>query len=245
MRPDGIKDWVFILTLEGHAVFRNRGKEIVSQRGDFIAIKPGTPHDYGIDPEPGHWKDIWIHVKPRAHWLEWLNFPEPLPGHLHRKVPDWAMAEIEEAMRQVERYTHERSTLGTDWAMHHLEGLLLKLRPHPFTSQPLDQRIMKAVGWLSEHYKSPANLIQLARLSGLSRSRFCQLFRQEIGLTPGEFLELQRLERAANLLLMTNLQIAEISEQHGFHCPFYFSLRFKKHYGQSPKAYRQSKGSTK
>jgi len=241
-RPDGIKDWVFSLTLDGEAVFRNRGQSLQVRRGDFVGIKPGTPHDYGIHPDPGLWHDIWIHVNPRSHWLEWLDFEEPIPGHLHRKVPDSAMSQIENILRQAEGRTHGHSVLGLEWAMHHLEEVLLKLRSQRLSKQPADQRIMKVVAHLSENYRQPPDLLPLARMSGLSRSRFFQLFQREVGLTPGEFIERQRLERAAHLLMMTNLRISEIAEQHGFNCPFYFSLRFKKLYGQSPKAFRLSQG---
>lgn len=238
-RPDGIRDWVFILTLEGRAVFRSQGKSLAAGRGDFIGIKPGTPHDYGIDPEPGLWTDIWVHVNPRPHWLEWLDFGEAIPGHLHQKISNREMRQVENSLRQAESCTHDRSTLGVEWAMHHLEEVLLKLCPHA-SGQPLDLRMMKAVTWLSEHYRNPLDLLHLAHMTGLSRSRFCQLFREEVGVTPGEFIERQRLERASHLLMMTDLQITEIAEQQGFNCPFYFSLRFKKFYGKSPKAFRQS-----
>jgi len=78
----------------------------------------------------------------------------------------------------------------------------------------------------------------LARGSSLSRSRFAELFRKQMGVSPLAFLENQRLRRARELLAHTSLNIAEISTQTGFTSPFYFSLRFKKHFGTSPRDYR-------
>jgi AraC family transcriptional regulator of arabinose operon len=85
----------------------------------------------------------------------------------------------------------------------------------------------------------------LARRCGLSRSRFAELFREQMGVSPLAFLENQRLRRARELLEHTSLNLAEISVQAGFASPFYFSLRFKKHFGASPRNYRRQKRNAK
>jgi YesN/AraC family two-component response regulator len=54
-----------------------------------------------------------------------------------------------------------------------------------------------------------------------------------------EFVERQRIDRARQLLTMTSLSVKEISRQVGYETQFYFSLRFKKSTGQSPKAFRE------
>jgi AraC family transcriptional regulator of arabinose operon len=55
-----------------------------------------------------------------------------------------------------------------------------------------------------------------------------------------EFVERQRIERARQLLVMTSLSVKEIGRGVGFESPFYFSLRFKRHTGKSPRSFRVS-----
>ncbi len=80
-----------------------------------------------------------------------------------------------------------------------------------------------------------------ARRFGFSRSRFATLFRRQVGQPPGEYLESQRLVQARHLLAHTNQTLTQIADHVGFSSPFYLSLRFKKHYGHSPRAFRQQR----
>ncbi len=49
----------------------------------------------------------------------------------------------------------------------------------------------------------------------------------------------QRLLQARQLLAYTNQTLSQIADQLGFSSPFYLSLRFKKHYGLSPRFFRR------
>ena len=104
-----------------------------------------------------------------------------------------------------------------------------------------DARIRKAVHLLCLRPDERLTVEALARHCGLSRSRFAELFREQVGVPPLAFLENQRLRRARELLEHTSLNLSEISAQSGFASPFYFSLRFKKHFGDSPRGYRRRK----
>jgi AraC family transcriptional regulator of arabinose operon len=66
------------------------------------------------------------------------------------------------------------------------------------------------------------------------------LFRAQVGQTPQRFLEQQRLDRAKQLLAFTPNSIKTIAYELGFENPFYFTLRFKRYTGSSPRQYRKS-----
>jgi len=50
------------------------------------------------------------------------------------------------------------------------------------------------------------------------------------------------MTRAGQLLRLTPNPIKEIAMEVGYSDPFYFSLRFKRHTGLSPKAFREKPG---
>jgi AraC family transcriptional regulator of arabinose operon len=102
-----------------------------------------------------------------------------------------------------------------------------------------DPRIARAVVWLTDRFKEPFHLPTLSQQCGLSVSRFSHLFRKRIGLTPGQFLERQRLSHAAHLLRLTSLTVGELAAECGFENPFYFTNRFRRHHGISPTAFRE------
>ncbi|MDR3228585.1 MAG: helix-turn-helix domain-containing protein, partial [Puniceicoccales bacterium] len=89
----------------------------------------------------------------------------------------------------------------------------------------LDERVRKAVEVLCRTPGERFTLEGLARQCGLSRSRFAELFREQVGVPALEFLEGRRLRRVRELLEHTSLNLSEIAEQTGFSSPFYLSLR--------------------
>ncbi len=103
-----------------------------------------------------------------------------------------------------------------------------------------DFRIQRAVELLTDGFKGPFRLSELARRCGLSVSRLSHLFRIQVGESPGRFLERQRLSHAAHLLRLTELGIGEIAGECGFEDPFYFTNRFRRHYETSPSRFRMN-----
>lgn len=74
----------------------------------------------------------------------------------------------------------------------------------------------------------------------ISPSYFSAIFKKETGETFLNFLVKVRLDAAKELLLSTNMKTSEIAEKVGYPDPHYFSYFFKKHYGLSPKEYKNS-----
>jgi transcriptional regulator GlxA family with amidase domain len=102
----------------------------------------------------------------------------------------------------------------------------------------IDTRIENALEFFHRDIAAPTGLSELARQAGLSRSQFCLLFRQGTGRTPQQYVEERRLEMAAYYLRTTAQSVAEVSETVGFANPFYFTNRFRRRFGKSPRAYR-------
>ena len=70
-----------------------------------------------------------------------------------------------------------------------------------------------------------------------------KMFKNEVGMTPRQYLTDKRLENAANNLALSGCgsSISQIARQSGFQEPLYFSRLFKKKYGVSPKNYTPDK----
>ena len=125
-------------------------------------------------------------------------------------------------------------------AMNALEEILLRCalaNPKHATAR-IDPRIRRALDYIGTHFASPLTITEIAQECGLSLSRFAHLFRTETGQPPQRYLEHQRLLRARQLLEFTQEPIRHIAEQVGFENPFYFTLRFKRHNGMSPRQWR-------
>lgn len=240
-RPEGTGDWLLIYTEKGQAYFRFEGGEFVARADDVVLIRPGAPHDYGLDERHRDWKNRWTHFLPRPDSIEWLQWPEFAPGmsHLHLGTP--IREQVRQGLEDVDRAAHAVHRRHEELAANALERVLLLCDSvNPLhTGSHRDARVRKAVDLLCRDPQERFTLDGLARRCGLSRSRLAELFRAQVGVAPVAFLETQRLRRARELLEHTSLSIAEIADQTGFSSPFYLSLRFKKHLKLSPRDYRR------
>jgi len=237
-------EWIFIHNEGGNAYFKSPGGSFDAANGDAVLIRPRSPHEYGVDPRHGYWKNTWTHFLPRPDCIEWLQWPEFAPGMMTLHLEDPIRRQVRAEMRHMDAFAHSTGRRHEEFAVNALErALLLCDSQNPrHAGDRQDERIRKAVHLLCLQPEERLTVAALARRCGLSRSRFAELFREQAGVPPVEFLENQRLRRARELLEHTSLNVSEISEQSGFASPFYFSLRFKKHFGQSPRDYRRAKG---
>lgn len=74
----------------------------------------------------------------------------------------------------------------------------------------------------------------------LGRSTFFKKLKSMIGISPIEFLKDYRIQRAADLIVSTDLNFSEITFQVGFNDLSYFSRSFKQKFGMSPSEYRDN-----
>jgi AraC family transcriptional regulator of arabinose operon len=239
-RGSGTSDWLLIYTEKGRAYFRFSEGQYIAGPGDFVLIRPGTPHDYGIEESHGYWKNTWIHFLPRPDCLLWLQWPERAPGLMSLSLPSSLRRSILKELEYMGESIKGSGRRQEELAANALERVLLlcdSINPRHIENKG-DQRIRKAVDILSRRYHEPFTLDELAQSCGLSRSRLAELFQKETGTTPMTFLENTRLRRACELLKHTSLSLEEIAGQVGFSTSFYLSLRFKKFSGLNPRAYR-------
>lgn len=88
------------------------------------------------------------------------------------------------------------------------------------------------------HIFSNLKLEQLAKLCNLSLSSFKREFKKEFNDSPTNYLIGKKLEKAKELLSMTDLAISEVAYETGFEDPLYFTRLFKKRIGVAPSSYR-------
>lgn len=240
-RPRGTPDWLLILTVGGSGRIGAVGPQRTCASGTATLFQPGTPQRYYTGEKHRHWHLLWSHFHPRPHWGVWMNWPEQERGLRVIRLEDPAVfRHVQDAMRDVVRFSLQKLPGGMDLAVNALERALLWMHSAN-DRQALDERIRRAVDVLAENLREPISMDHLARACGLSVSRMAHLFRAQIGLPPQQYLEELRLQRAAQLLRSTGLRISEVAEETGFAGAFYFSSRFRKKFGQSPSDYRSGK----
>lgn len=114
-------------------------------------------------------------------------------------------------------------------------------KPSPIYCSTNHWAIESVENYILEFYNKDLNLTQLANLYFLNPDYLCRLFRKETGSSFSEYVNKTRIERAKELLELTNHEIMDISTEVGFANVTYFNRIFKKITGVSPREYRLSK----
>ncbi|CEP36276.1 Putative HTH-type transcriptional regulator ykgA [Halomonas sp. R57-5] len=94
--------------------------------------------------------------------------------------------------------------------------------------------------WLQDTLDKPLGIEDLANHIGYSSSQVRRQFRQSFHISPSAYREIRRLERAAVLLGLTPLNIAQIAIRCGYHNHSSFSRAFQRRYQLSPRNFRQT-----
>ncbi|WP_411073961.1 GlxA family transcriptional regulator [Streptomyces sp. cmx-4-7] len=97
--------------------------------------------------------------------------------------------------------------------------------------------------WALEHLAEPLTLARLAEHARMSLRTFTRRFRDEVGLTPVQWLTAQRLELAKQLLETTDLPIDLVAHRAGLGSGNSLRAHMRTALGVSPAAYRRAFGS--
>lgn len=239
-RPRGTRDWLLIHTTGGEASAELADGEHALRPGDTILWRPGTPQHFRTDSsEQRPWTLIWAHFHPRPAWHEWLTWPRLAGGVLWMPAPSAPLLDrITLALADMNRYAQSGVPRADHLAFNCLEAALLWLDAANPEARGLDERVLEALLFASRHIAEPIGVGELARAVHLSKSRLAHLFSEQVGVSPQQFVERQRLERAKQLLESSSMPITAIAQVVGFTSQAYFSTRFKMHTGRTPTEYR-------
>jgi AraC-like DNA-binding protein len=105
---------------------------------------------------------------------------------------------------------------------------------------PPARHLLRAKDLADARYAEPLGVDDLAAAAGLSRAHFSRQFRRAFGESPHSYLLTRRLERAAALLRDTDRSVAEVCLDVGLTSVGSFTTSFKRTFGQTPTAYRES-----
>ena len=100
-------------------------------------------------------------------------------------------------------------------------------------------RLCRAKDMLRETREVPLLIHDVAREVSISPYHFIRLFKSTFGQTPHEFRTDMLLDKAKQLLVVSNLSVTEVCMEIGFSSVGSFSELFARHVGVPPSAYRR------
>ena len=246
MRLDRITSIVYFkpgAILSWHA--KNRADHIIG-----IKISGLDRHDLGykfMDLEPDYiyffnQKDDFFAKVQEVGYCYSIHFTtsEPITtDSFCKKVSN--TAEIVSMIQQVEqaRLNGAGNELALFAEFYRVCSKFKELMDTPYSKR--DFRIAQAKEFIDLHFKEIDCVDFAVNLAGISRRRFGDLFKQQYGAAPGEYVLHKKIRYSQELLRLSNLSVAEVADLSGFCDVYYFSRMFKKITGITPGEFKKQK----
>ena len=122
--------------------------------------------------------------------------------------------------------------------LNKLQKKIEETHPLQMPNYLLEKRVQVLLDYIHTHYNDKITIEELARTASISKTEVLRSFKIIVGMSPINYLNSYRLQRAAHMLIDTNKSIQEIAEDCGFNDNSYFSKLFKKKYSITPHDYR-------
>lgn len=124
----------------------------------------------------------------------------------------------------------------------HREGGQAQFIEQPVATSTQDSRINQLLDYLRKHLENPHSVDDLAQHAAMSRSTFTRHFSKATGMSLGQWLINERLQRTRELLESTTLSVESISALVGFQTPTSLRKHFKRRNQVSPSEWRRTFG---
>lgn len=231
--------YVIECAIKGQCSLSINKKTHTLKRGIVAGFCPGTPHHYICDKhDPLEHIFVAFRGSKAAELMKISNISQK--GALEPADTECAIELIEALLRN--------GIIKTEYSQElchsYLRCLLLEQACHfdgsdckQTLSETTYQRCKK---FIDENFSNILFISKAADECGIDIRYMSSLFKKHGHITPHQYLMRLKMNKAAILLLTSNLSIKRLAETVGFQDPYHFSRNFKKVHGVSPYYYRQS-----
>ena len=219
---------------EGEAILN--GRRCVLYPGVVFSYGPGVPHTIRTSPERPMLKYYVDFTGVGAsELLESATLPSG--GHLHVNPVE----EIIHVFDSLQRDSSSEHPVSGEICLTLLKLLALKIRERAVSAPSGEPKSLASYRRARQLIEQNGHLWRTAAEAaghcGITPEYLSRLFATYGHTTPYKLMARIRLNRAAELLLDTNLKVHEVASELGFSDPFHFSRSFKALYGASPEQF--------
>ncbi len=256
MEPNRHESFEMVYIKKGNAVFEISGCPAEIGPNDIIIIKPEQPHRFIVKSESGC-EFIVLSFKFQSKFdnqildlslEDFLNFvsSKETGAFITLKV-----SQKNEIINLLNRILKEKENpeIGSEFLnyLFVLELFVLISRALKMEwensiknkSPKLKELIQASVSYINNNFERDISLKDIARYVFLSSSYFTRAFKEEIGISPINYLLKVRVERAKELLRDTDLKVSDIALSVGFSNHQRFNDIFKKYVKHTPLKFRK------
>ena len=247
------KEWEIIHVLEGTFTAHADDAVFIAHPGDTVLIRDGMLH--GGTPDNCVYECFLFDLHGLFRNLDMVK-KYLRPVYRQQILPEifYPAAQAPQVKDMIRNLTHAYNAKSSPQTP--LELIVIScisqlfafiLQNEYYTDSPVDlaerphkiDLIKSVLEYTELHYASPITLNDLANVAGMNPKYFCRFFRSITHQTPIEYVNMYRIEKAAQMLHSTRLPITDICMECGFNDSSNFIKVFRKYKGMTPMQYRK------
>ncbi|WP_239629867.1 AraC family transcriptional regulator [Paenibacillus sp. H1-7] len=222
---------------EGNGWFKIKGREHAPEAGYVVLLPAGVVHSYSTSSERPYTK-YWCHFQAKVgemHLFHLISMPISFPVRHAGRFAD-TFRELLQAYRSTDALAPLRAKTALAVLVTHLLEECLPDGIEP-ASNPSLQKLNEIISYIEDHLSEDLSVEKLAAVVNYSPNYFIHFFKSMQGVSPIQYINNSRIEKAKRLLMTTDRSLAQIASELGME-PHYLSRMFKRHEQFSPQHYR-------
>lgn len=237
----------FSFWISGGAAYTNIGPERVNyQSNTALGINSLVSHDLCLNNpnKPATFLQLYVDNQWLDEYLSYLGGPvvllqSSIPVDYHLQLNCWKLVQKLTASFCSNEESIDKDILNLVTQAVKSSIATSKEHPFPLRRKMVDHRLRLAMAHMRENLATPSIIDDVADIAGLSRSRFFELFHDQIGTSPNVFWNSLRAEEAIQRLISENENMTSVAIDLGFSSPGNFSRFFREHTGVTPSTFRR------
>lgn len=244
--PDIRELYVLHYIAKGKGTYYFQDKAIDLKQGDLFLLRPDEMTTYQADKEDP-WSYYWLGIGGRKA-KEYFSYSRITETNYITEEIDKTHA-ISNIISKTLDYTNKMNKSNGQSEMFYLRmvySVLYELsntfpsKSFPILTDPTFTLSQLAKQIIEKRYNENLTIQNIAEELSISRSYLSNNFKKHYQISPKGYLMEVRMERAKQLLEITNEPMNIIGISIGYLDSLYFSRAFKKYFGLSPSEYRKS-----
>ena len=234
-----LKEFQLVYITKGKGQFAAMNNMVCQiTEGSLFFLSPGEWHTYKPDESTG-WESYWVGFDGAfaqdllKHKSAYIANPVVNIGYdeeivsLYKKLLEVSISE---------RPGYQNLLSGI--VIHLLSYLIYREKNKNLNDKEIFNKIDKARLIIREKFNSSVSPEEIAASLNMSYTWFRRMFRQYTGLAPAQYITQLKIQKAKEMLSVSNKPIKEIAVEIGFESIDYFSTQFRKQTGQTPTQFR-------
>lgn len=241
-RKKGLPENFLFYCVDGKGWYSIGDKKYQVNANECFMLPQNTEHAYGSDEEHP-WSIYWIHFGgeslPEFNRMQVVQkfFKPSLIKHSGEVAIHFS--KIYKALEL--GYSTDNLVFANMCLSHFLTLFIYNAKHDTVVERESMDCVDNAILYMQERINDNITLNELSQHYNYSASRFSNIFKQKTGHSPIDYFIQMKMQKASQQLDFTNRSVKDIAMSMGFDDPYYFSKRFKKITGMSPRKYRTVK----